>query len=136
MNAEEPGDARPNRWRQAALLRRRLRNPPAHWRLLGLCLVIVFVLIAFQGICTHTIGTSAEPHENSSASAPLQGSEPLLAARGGTLYSPEPPPGRQIALTFDDGPDPRWTPQVVSVLRRFRVPGTFFMIGSEAAVLD
>jgi cellulose synthase/poly-beta-1,6-N-acetylglucosamine synthase-like glycosyltransferase/peptidoglycan/xylan/chitin deacetylase (PgdA/CDA1 family) len=115
------------------LLRRRLRNPPAHWRLLGLCLVIVFVLIAFQGFCTHTIGTSAEPHENSSASAPLQGSEPLLAARGGTLYSPEPPPGRQIALTFDDGPDPRWTPQVVSVLRQFRVPGTFFMIGSQAA---
>jgi cellulose synthase/poly-beta-1,6-N-acetylglucosamine synthase-like glycosyltransferase/peptidoglycan/xylan/chitin deacetylase (PgdA/CDA1 family) len=130
---EEPGDARPSRWRQAALLRRRLRNPPAHWRLLGLCLVIVFVLIAFQGFCTHTIGTSAEPHENSSASAPLQGSEPVLAARGGTLYSPEPPPGRQIALTFDDGPDPRWTPQVVSVLRQFRVPGTFFMIGSQAA---
>ncbi len=133
MNAEEPGGARPSRWRQAALLRRRLRNPPAHWRLLGLCLIIVFVLIAFQGFCTHTIGTSAEPHENSSASAPLQDSEPLLAARGGKLYSPEPPPGRQIALTFDDGPDPRWTPQVVSVLRQFRVPGTFFMIGSQAA---
>jgi cellulose synthase/poly-beta-1,6-N-acetylglucosamine synthase-like glycosyltransferase/peptidoglycan/xylan/chitin deacetylase (PgdA/CDA1 family) len=133
VSAGEPGDARPSRWRQAALLRRRLRNPPAHWRLLGLCLIIVFVLIAFQGFCTHTIGTSAEPHENSSASAPLQGSEPLLAARGGKLYSPEPPPGRQIALTFDDGPDPRWTPQVVSVLRQFRVPGTFFMIGSEAA---
>ena len=133
MNAGEPGDARPSRWRQAALLQRRLRNPPAHWRLLGLCLVIVFVLIAFQGICTHTIGTSAEPHGNSSASAPLQGSEPLLAARGGTLYSPEPSPGRQIALTFDDGPDPRWTPQVVSVLRQYRIPGTFFMIGSQAA---
>jgi cellulose synthase/poly-beta-1,6-N-acetylglucosamine synthase-like glycosyltransferase/peptidoglycan/xylan/chitin deacetylase (PgdA/CDA1 family) len=133
VNVEEPGDARPNRWRQAALLRRRLRNPPAHWRLLGLCLVIVFVLIAFQGFCTHTIGTSAEPHENSSASAPLQGSEPLLAARRGTLYSPEPSPGRQIALTFDDGPDPRWTPQVVSVLRQYRIPGTFFMIGSQAA---
>jgi cellulose synthase/poly-beta-1,6-N-acetylglucosamine synthase-like glycosyltransferase/peptidoglycan/xylan/chitin deacetylase (PgdA/CDA1 family) len=133
VNAGEPSAGRPNRWRQAALLRRRLRNPPAHWRLLGLCLVIVFVLIAFQGFCTHTIGASAEPHESSSASAPLQDSEPLLAARGGTLYSPEPPPGRQIALTFDDGPDPRWTPQVVSVLRQFRVPGTFFMIGSQAA---
>jgi cellulose synthase/poly-beta-1,6-N-acetylglucosamine synthase-like glycosyltransferase/peptidoglycan/xylan/chitin deacetylase (PgdA/CDA1 family) len=96
-------------------------------------MVIVVVLIAFQGFCTHTIGTSAEPHESSSASAPLQGSEPLLAARAGKLYSPESAPGRQIALSFDDGPDPRWTPQVVSVLRQFGVPGTFFMIGSQAA---
>jgi cellulose synthase/poly-beta-1,6-N-acetylglucosamine synthase-like glycosyltransferase/peptidoglycan/xylan/chitin deacetylase (PgdA/CDA1 family) len=133
VNAGKPGEAGRRRWRQAAALRRRLRNPPAHWRLLGLCLVIVFVLIAFQGICTHTIGTSAEPHENSSASAPLTGSEPLLAARGRTLYSPEPSPGRQIALTFDDGPDPRWTPQVVSVLRQFAIPATFFMVGSQAA---
>jgi len=133
VNAGQPGDTPVRRVRQAAALRRRLRNPPAHWRLLGLCMVIVIVLIAFQGFCTHTIGTSAEPHESSSASAPLQGSKPLLAARAGKLYSPQPAPGRQIALTFDDGPDPRWTPQVVSVLRHFGVAGTFFMIGSQAA---
>ena len=42
---------------------------------------------------------------------PLAGSRPLLAADGHRLRSPQPPPGRRIALTFDDGPDPRWTPQ-------------------------
>lgn len=31
-------------------------------------------------------------------------------------------PDRTIALTFDDGPDPVWTPQVLSVLRRYDVP--------------
>src|SRR6185312_15193879 len=95
VNARQPDDAPVRRWRQAAALRRRLRNPPAHWRLLGLCMVIVLVLIAFQGFCTHTIGTSAEPHASSSASAPLLDSEPLLAARASKLYSPEPAPGRQ-----------------------------------------
>jgi len=38
---------------------------------------------------------------------------------------------KQIALTFDDGPDPRWTPLILSVLGRYHVPGTFFVIGEN-----
>ena len=41
---------------------------------------------------------------------------------------------RQIALTFDDGPDPRWTPQVLDVLEQYNVPATFFVTGTH--VLD
>ena len=37
-----------------------------------------------------------------------------------------------VALTFDDGPDPTWTPQVLSILRKYGVPGTFFDIGMSA----
>ena len=37
-----------------------------------------------------------------------------------------------VALTFDDGPDPTWTPQLLEVLRRKRVPATFFAIGQAA----
>ncbi|GIF01305.1 bi-functional transferase/deacetylase [Paractinoplanes rishiriensis] len=40
-------------------------------------------------------------------------------------------PARTIALTFDDGPDPQWTPRILEVLRRHRVHGTFFVIGSQ-----
>ncbi|MHB8533439.1 MAG: polysaccharide deacetylase family protein, partial [Solirubrobacteraceae bacterium] len=36
--------------------------------------------------------------------------------------------GRDIALTFDDGPGP-YTPQVLSVLERYHTPATFFVIG-------
>jgi peptidoglycan-N-acetylglucosamine deacetylase len=35
---------------------------------------------------------------------------------------------REIALTFDDGPGP-YTPQVLAVLQRKKVPGTFFEVG-------
>ncbi|MDT0547027.1 bifunctional polysaccharide deacetylase/glycosyltransferase family 2 protein [Streptomyces lonegramiae] len=38
-------------------------------------------------------------------------------------------PARTIALTFDDGPDPRWTPEILKVLRDHDVPGTFFVLG-------
>ncbi|MEP6636116.1 MAG: polysaccharide deacetylase family protein, partial [Acidobacteriota bacterium] len=34
-----------------------------------------------------------------------------------------------IALTFDDGPDPTWTPPILDILKRENVPATFFIIG-------
>ncbi|MFB6613857.1 polysaccharide deacetylase family protein [Streptomyces sp. NPDC085524] len=41
-------------------------------------------------------------------------------------------PGRGVAITIDDGPDPRWTPQVLQVLRENHVKATFCMIGTKA----
>lgn len=40
--------------------------------------------------------------------------------------------GHDIAITIDDGPDPRWTPQVLQVLRENHVKATFCMIGTRA----
>lgn len=40
---------------------------------------------------------------------------------------------REVALTFDDGPDARTTPPLLEVLRRHGAHGTFFLIGSRAA---
>ncbi|WP_316832324.1 glycosyltransferase [Pedobacter aquatilis] len=39
---------------------------------------------------------------------------------------------KKIALTFDDGPDPVYTPQVLSILKKERVPGCFFVVGIMA----
>jgi cellulose synthase/poly-beta-1,6-N-acetylglucosamine synthase-like glycosyltransferase/peptidoglycan/xylan/chitin deacetylase (PgdA/CDA1 family) len=111
---------------------RRLRLP-AHWRLLSFCFVVVGVAILFEGIATHTVGVSAEPHLQHGAAAPLLRTRPVLSARGQRLTSTQPPPGRRVALTFDDGPNARWTPEVAAVLRRERVRATFFVVGSEAA---
>lgn len=38
----------------------------------------------------------------------------------------------KVALTFDDGPDPRFTGQVLDVLKEYNVPATFFLMGSRA----
>jgi peptidoglycan-N-acetylglucosamine deacetylase len=38
----------------------------------------------------------------------------------------------QIAITFDDGPDPQWTPKILDVLKREHTPATFFLIGIQA----
>ena len=39
----------------------------------------------------------------------------------------------QVALSFDDGPDPKWTPKILDILKQKRVKGTFMLIGAEAA---
>ena len=36
-----------------------------------------------------------------------------------------------VALTFDDGPDPSWTPRILEILRQENVPATFFIIGTN-----
>jgi peptidoglycan/xylan/chitin deacetylase (PgdA/CDA1 family) len=38
----------------------------------------------------------------------------------------------ELALTFDDGPNPKWTPRLLDVLGKHGVKATFFMLGSRA----
>lgn len=42
-----------------------------------------------------------------------------------------PSANKEIALTFDDGPDDVWTPQVLDVLREMEVRATFFLVGNR-----
>src|SRR5206468_6926654 len=37
-----------------------------------------------------------------------------------------------VALTFDDGPDPDWTPPILDILKAKQVPATFFVVGENA----
>ncbi len=43
------------------------------------------------------------------------------------------PGDRRIALTFDDGPDPAWTPRLLELLARRGVRASFFLIGERAS---
>jgi cellulose synthase/poly-beta-1,6-N-acetylglucosamine synthase-like glycosyltransferase/peptidoglycan/xylan/chitin deacetylase (PgdA/CDA1 family)/spore germination protein YaaH len=39
---------------------------------------------------------------------------------------------KKLALTFDDGPDPKWTPKILDILKREHVKAAFFVIGDQA----
>jgi cellulose synthase/poly-beta-1,6-N-acetylglucosamine synthase-like glycosyltransferase/peptidoglycan/xylan/chitin deacetylase (PgdA/CDA1 family) len=39
---------------------------------------------------------------------------------------------KKIVLTFDDGPDKTYTPQIMAILKQYKVTATFFVIGSSA----
>ena len=51
--------------------------------------------------------------------------EPYRVGRYG--YSPN-----KVAITFDDGPDPEWTPKILDVLKEKHATATFFLIGIQA----
>ena len=40
--------------------------------------------------------------------------------------------GHKLILTFDDGPSAEWTPKILDILEREKVPATFFVIGINA----
>ncbi len=99
--------------------------------LLGFCLGMLIVLLLVDGFTTKTVG-AAGTGANYVKGSPLAGQNPVLVANGhGGLISHQPPPGRRIALTFDDGPSPEWTPKIAAILRAEHVPATFFEVGSQ-----
>jgi peptidoglycan-N-acetylglucosamine deacetylase len=51
--------------------------------------------------------------------------EPYRVARYG--YSPN-----KVVITFDDGPDPEWTPKILDILKAKHASATFFLIGIQA----
>ncbi|MEV0132100.1 bifunctional polysaccharide deacetylase/glycosyltransferase family 2 protein [Dactylosporangium sp. NPDC050688] len=73
---------------------------------------------------------TAKPGQRKKVPAEVIGGGPIIDTRTGTVRSYR-LPARTIALTFDDGPDPRWTPRVMEVLRRHHVNATFFVVGSQ-----
>ncbi len=38
----------------------------------------------------------------------------------------------EVSITFDDGPDPEWTPQILDILKTKGVKATFFLVGAQA----
>ena len=45
-------------------------------------------------------------------------------------------PPKTIALTFDDGPHPVYTEEIVAILKQYGVPGAFFEVGRNIGTVD
>ncbi|GAA4565842.1 glycosyltransferase [Micromonospora coerulea] len=106
-------------------------DPRAHWLLLILGLLVLLAALSFNGLVTN-VGGGSGPSDAPASPGPRQVSTggPVLRLDGPTPVARRLPP-RTVALTFDDGPDPRWTPQVLDVLRRHHAHATFFVVGAR-----
>ncbi|MGW0332326.1 bifunctional polysaccharide deacetylase/glycosyltransferase family 2 protein [Streptomyces sp. NPDC003011] len=54
---------------------------------------------------------------------------PIISFRSGQATTIS-VPDKTIALTFDDGPNPTYTPDILKILEKYDVPATFFLVGS------
>ncbi|MEV7737180.1 glycosyltransferase [Streptomyces sp. NPDC088921] len=57
---------------------------------------------------------------------------PVIDTRSGRATSLQ-MPDRRLVLTFDDGPDPTWTPKVLDVLKKHHAHAVFFVTGTMAS---
>ncbi|MFJ2113900.1 MULTISPECIES: bifunctional polysaccharide deacetylase/glycosyltransferase family 2 protein [unclassified Streptomyces] len=58
---------------------------------------------------------------------------PVVDARGSGEAEGLSIPDRKLVLTFDDGPDPEWTPKVLDELKKYDAHGVFFVTGTMAS---
>lgn len=98
--------------------------------LVGVTLVALFVAMFLRGYAGHDLET-ATPNETGAAAVVIGDGGPFVFRSARGILSARRLPARTVALTFDDGPDARWTPQILAILKREHVPATFFVIGSR-----
>ena len=106
------------------------------WLVIAACAAMFVAILITNGVTTSQIGVDADgaaPNGRDDAvPAVVKNGGPVIDTTSGRTAS-RVPPSKTVALTFDDGPDPQWTPQVLAVLAKYRVPATFFVVGARAA---
>ncbi|MFD7298741.1 glycosyltransferase [Streptomyces sp. NPDC059897] len=116
----------------AAARRRRL---PLRYLLPSLLLVAVIAMLMLRGyvhseiLADHRIRPEAA---TDTVPEKILDGGPVIDTRGGRETSRS--IGKhQLVLTFDDGPDPEWTPKVLDVLKKHDAHAVFFVTGTMAS---
>ncbi|MFG3206875.1 bifunctional polysaccharide deacetylase/glycosyltransferase family 2 protein [Streptomyces sp. NPDC048192] len=97
-----------------------------------LLLLALTCVMLLDGYLRAEVGGDQRVRSNADASKvpdSILNGGPILTFRDGRATTVS-VPDKTIALTFDDGPNPTWTPQVLAILRKYDVPATFFLVGS------
>ena len=125
---DKPGRRSPTPAGAAAARRRSVPRP----RLAPLLVLVAFLcVLLLEGYVHNEFAADHRVHApvayDQVPDAVLSGG-PIVDTTGAKVTSHR-VPDKTIVLTFDDGPDPVWTPQVLAVLEKHGVHGTFFVVG-------
>ncbi|MFH8802677.1 glycosyltransferase [Streptomyces sp. NPDC017936] len=130
--------ALPARRRRAAAARDgavRRRRVPMRLMLPTVVLVAMMAMLMLRGYVHSEILADHRIQPEASADGvpdEILDGGPVIDTRGGRTASREVPDHR-LVLTFDDGPDPEWTPKVLDVLEKHHAHAVFFVTGTMAS---
>ncbi|SCK56783.1 Glycosyltransferase, catalytic subunit of cellulose synthase and poly-beta-1,6-N-acetylglucosamine synthase [Streptomyces sp. WMMB 714] len=116
---------------------RRPKRPrlPLRYLLPSVLLAVVVVMLLLRGyvhsefLADHRV---RPPATTGAVPQKVLDGGPVLDARGSEPVSHR-VPDRNIVLTFDDGPDPEWTPKILDKLARHNAHAVFFVTGTMTA---
>ncbi|MFD3377837.1 MULTISPECIES: bifunctional polysaccharide deacetylase/glycosyltransferase family 2 protein [unclassified Streptomyces] len=93
----------------------------------------MFAALLFEGWTNHEVD-AATTRSACTSPAPdaVAGGGPVVGINDNGIQTGS-MPARTVALTFDGGPDPVWTPRLLDLLKQHRARATFFLFGSQAA---
>jgi cellulose synthase/poly-beta-1,6-N-acetylglucosamine synthase-like glycosyltransferase/peptidoglycan/xylan/chitin deacetylase (PgdA/CDA1 family) len=115
-----------------AVRRRRL---PLRYLLPSLVLVALMAMLMLRGYVHSEILADHRIQPEAAADRVPQkilDGGPVIDTRGKSPASLN-MPDRRLVLTFDDGPDPKWTPKVLDVLKKHDAHAVFFVTGTMAS---
>lgn len=106
-----------------------------HWLVLTVLMVCLSGALLLHGYTHHMFGTEPDGMVRATGGT---STVPKAVSTGGPVIDAKTlatvrVKARTIALTFDDGPDPVWTPKVLDLLKARKVHATFFVVGTEVA---
>jgi peptidoglycan/xylan/chitin deacetylase (PgdA/CDA1 family) len=105
-------------------------RPRAHWAVFVLAVVALLVTLGLDDFARETGGGTVQPGQTEIVDHGSAVSGPVIRTRGDQVVAERLPAGT-VALTFDDGPDPVWTPKILDALRRHHATATFFVVGAQ-----
>ncbi|MEU7998354.1 glycosyltransferase [Micromonospora sp. NPDC049060] len=131
-----PDRFRPRRPRTTARRHGRVRRvaPPPSWTVLGMLLVVLAGVLFVGAYADAAFVPERQPTGAGQDRVPdeVVNGGPIISAGDERTRSYRLPP-RTLSLTFDDGPDPNWTREVLRVLDAHQVSATFFVLGAQVA---
>ncbi|MFD7614636.1 bifunctional polysaccharide deacetylase/glycosyltransferase family 2 protein [Streptomyces sp. NPDC059828] len=119
--------------RQRTAVRRRL---PMRYLLPSLFLVALLAMLMLRGYVHSEILADHRvrpPDSSDHVPANILKGGPVIDARAGIQPKALSVPDKKLVLTFDDGPDPVWTPQVLDKLRKYDAHAVFFVTGTMSS---
>ncbi|MFF1324652.1 MULTISPECIES: glycosyltransferase [Streptomyces] len=113
----------------------RRRRVPMRLLLPSLVLVALMAMLMLRGYVHSEILADHRvrpPASSDQVPEKILGGGPVIDTRSGRTESLSLPDHR-LVLTFDDGPDPTWTPRVLDVLKEHDAHAVFFVTGTMAS---